>query len=110
MARQKGYALGVMCMKDGEYNNQYSIRVTSHGRQQMEKRGISGDRIVKAIQGLSRERILKLQRDGRDVCAVDKNSGISVVFGFSRNRIMVVTFVDECENIFSKNKTLKTYV
>ena len=110
MARQKGYALGVMCMKDGEYDNQYSIRVTEHGRAQMEKRGISGDRIVKAIQGLSRAKILKLQRDGRDVCAVDKETGISVVFGFNRNRIMVVTVVEECEKVFAKNRTTKVFV
>ena len=110
MARQKGYALGVMCMKDGEYDNQYSIRVTEHGRAQMEKRGISGDRIVKVIQGLSRAKLLKLQKEGRDVCAVDRNTGLSVVFGFNGNRITVVTVVEKCELVFAKRRTTKVFV
>ncbi len=110
MARIKGYALGVMSIDDGEYNNQYSIRVTQHGKEQMEKRNISAEDVVDSIQRIPSAKILYLQEEGRDVCAIDKFLGISVVFSFHGNRIMVVTVFDECDQVFAKNRTHRVFV
>ncbi len=110
MVRLKGTALGVWSIDDGEYDNQYSVRATKHAVEQMEKREISAKKVVETIQGLPSAKILDLQKGGRDVCAIDKETGISVVFGFDGNKLMVVTVVDDCESIFAKRRTCRVFV
>lgn len=102
MARQKGVSIAVMYFG----NDEYSIRVTAHAWQQMCNRGISVNQVVETIHALGQDSLLKTQADETDVCVSNKEEGISVVFGWDNNKIMVVTVLSEADNVFVKKKTL----
>ena len=99
MPRTKGKKVGEL-----EINgNMYSIRMTDHSINQCNLRNISVSKAVKTIKSVPYHKILDAQKIGVDVAAV--HNGHTILFGFTGNRIYVVTVLDN-DDVFVKKSTM----
>ena len=84
--------------------NTYSIRISNHAQKRMEQRNISSYVIAGNILSLGKERLIELQKMEDDFIIIDDITRTSIVAGFKRNTITIITVIDK-SNIFVKSET-----
>ena len=85
-------------------DDEYSIRATEHALKRMKQRGVDKYVVAGTVLSLGKDKILEKKKQDADVAVIDKNKGISVVFGFVKNRIRVITVMRKTD-IYVKDKT-----
>jgi hypothetical protein len=101
MARQKG-----ICVLDTEIDGfKYSARITRHGQQQAEKRGVPISAIKRTMECLGKERMKDLQGIGSAVAVINKTDEVSLVLEFEGNKAMIITVLGSVAD-FTKSGTL----
>ena len=83
---------------------QYSIRATGHSIERMAERDIDEEIVVGNIMALGREKIIQLQNEEAEAIIIDENTNSSIVIGFKKNKIQVITVINKA-NVFVKEGT-----
>ena len=73
----------------------YSIRATGHALLRMKQREVDAYFVSGTILSLGKDKLLEYQRRGVDVVIIDKTRRVSIVFGFRKNKINIITVIDK---------------
>ncbi len=73
----------------------YSIRATGHALLRMKQRGVDAYFVSGTIMSLGKDKLVEYQKKGIDVVIIDKTKRVSIVFGFKKNRINIITVIDK---------------
>ena len=82
----------------------YSVRISNHAQKRMQERNISEYVVAGNILTLGKKRLLQLQKAEEDFIIIDDITKTSIVAGFKRNTITIITVIDK-SNIFVKSET-----
>ena len=82
---------------------QYSIRATAHSLDRMAERGIDEYVVTGNILALG-EKLQKLQKEQEEAIIIDEITNTSIVIGFNKNTIKVITVINK-SNVWVKNNT-----
>jgi len=82
----------------------YSIRATIHSLQRMKERNVDEYVVTGCIIALGHDRLLDLQKREAEAIIIDRDKGVSVVIGFTLNKIKVITVIDKSD-VFVKSGT-----
>lgn len=82
----------------------YSIRATKHSLERMDERNIDEYFVASDLLSLGKDKIVELQNDEEDIALIDEDNEVSIIFGFTKNRIMVITVIDKSD-IYVKSNT-----
>ena len=85
-------------------SNTYSVRISNHAQKRMQERNISEYVVAGNILTLGKKRLLQLQKAEEDFIIIDDITKTSIVAGFKRNTITIITVIDK-SNIFVKSET-----
>ena len=100
MKKQKDKCLATIKIN----KEQYSIRATFHSLERMEQRKIDEYVITGNILALGEETLKELQRTQEEAIIIDETTNSSVVIGFKKNTIKVITVINK-SNVFVKSNT-----
>lgn len=84
--------------------NMYSIRGTVHALERMKQREIDEYVVTGNILALGKDHLLRLQEQEEEAIIIDKIKEVSIVIGFVKNTINVITVIDK-SNVFVKDET-----
>ncbi|MGM0409121.1 MAG: DUF4258 domain-containing protein [Bacillota bacterium] len=82
----------------------YSIRATKHSLERMAQRNIDEYLVASDLLSLGKDKIQELQNEEEDVALIDEDNEVSIIFGFSKNTIKVITVIDKSD-IYVKSNT-----
>ncbi len=83
---------------------QYSIRATIHCLERMEERNIDEYVIVGNIIALGPETLAEIKEKQEEAIIIDEEKAVSIVFGFKKNTVRIITVIDK-GNVFVKKNT-----
>lgn len=86
---------------DGKY---YDIVASQHAIERMEERKVDKYVVAGNVLALGPERISTLQKNHDEAIIIDEVNNVSVVVGFSKKSITVITVISK-SNVFVKNNT-----
>lgn len=86
---------------DGKY---FDIVASRHAMERMEQRNVDKYVIAGNVLALGPERISELQRNNDEAIIIDEVNHVSVVVGFGKNNITIITVIAK-SNVFVKNNT-----
>jgi len=85
-------------------NKEYSIATSHHASKRMRERNIDMYAVAGSIIALGPERIDELQKNNDEAIIIDKQNNQSVVIGFARKHITIITVIAK-SNVFVKDNT-----
>ena len=80
------------------------IKATNHSLERMEQRNVDEYLVISNIMGLGAETIERLQTNNEEAIIIDNNTNTSIVIGFSKKAITVITVINK-SNVFVKTGT-----
>lgn len=86
---------------DGNY---YDIIASHHAMERMVERNVDKYVVAGNVLALGPERISELQKNNDEAIIIDEVNNVSVVVGFGKNRITIITVIAK-SNVFVKNNT-----
>lgn len=86
---------------DGKY---HEIIASHHAMERMSERNVDKYVVAGNVIALGKERIAELQQNNDEAIVIDEVANVSVVVGFSKNNITIITVINK-SNVFVKNNT-----
>lgn len=86
---------------DGKY---YDIIASNHAMERMTERNVDKYVVAGNVIALGPERIAELQKNNDEAIIIDEVNNVSVVVGFGKNHITIITVIAKA-NVFVKNNT-----
>lgn len=86
---------------DGKY---FDVVASRHAMERMEQRNVDKYVIAGNVLALGPERISELQRNNDEAIIIDEVNHVSVVVGFGKNNITIITVIAK-SNVFVKSNT-----
>ena len=80
------------------------IIASRHAMKRMIERNVDKYITASAVLALGHERIAELQDNNDEAIVIDKANNMSVVLGFNKNVITIITVINR-SNVFVKNNT-----
>jgi hypothetical protein len=84
-------------------NYKFSLRITAHAQQRVDERNIDEYVLAGEVLALGKN-LIKLYKTQDEAIIIDKIKNISVVVGFKKNTIKIITVIDK-SNVFVKSNT-----
>ena len=78
-------------------NETYSIRATGHAVDRMIERKVDKWVVSGDVLALGKERLLSYTKLTKDVALIDSKRGITIILGFRKNTIYILTVIDKSD-------------
>ena len=85
----------------------YSIRATGHAVDRMTERKVDKWVVSGDVLALGKERLLDYKETNKDVALIDKKRDITIILGFRKNTIYVLTVIDKSDVYILDNTMIK---
>ena len=92
---KRGKGRQIATLKVG--NQEFSIRATYHSLVRMIERNVDEYVVSGTILSLGNDRLMKYRSNNREVMIINKTKNVSVVFAIVKNRIIVITVLDNSD-------------
>lgn len=88
-------------------NETYSIRATGHAVDRMIERKVDKWVVSGDVLALGKERLLSYTKLTKDVALIDGKRGITIILGFRKNTIYILTVIDKSDVYILDNTMIK---
>ena len=78
-------------------NEVYSVRATGHAVDRMIERKVDKWVVSGDVLALGKERLLSYSQLTKDVALIDSKRGITIILGFRKNTIYILTVIDKSD-------------